>query len=464
MGERGEHLRQDANTPRAAPARGMETERRVVGPWCPSAKQLDALTLLEGPLTRLVLDGGGRSGKTACIAHWMLSRAARYAGSWHVVLRKARSHTVQSLWNGTFFDYLSKHWPDQRYWVLKRDELMIHFPFNNSRILFDGCDDEARVRKLYGNEYMSLWFNEASEFPWEVVEQLMSRLVQRGIDSQGNEGLCKAVFDTNPRGPRHWLYRVGVLGVHPVSGEPLQARQKWGRLGGWTISDNAANLAGDALQTYEDQDEITKRRMLYGEWVADQGAVYSEFTEGLVIGAADCMEMSTGTFKGKACYRSIDFGYRDPFVCLFAGVDWDGRLVIYDEIYRTGRIVSDHAGEIMERSKVNTVWYTVCDHDAEDAATLRRDGVVTRPAWKDRPIRDGLARVKKRLQEGRLLFVRPDRGHRYGCPGLLSEIESYVWDREGDKPVGKDDHAMDALRYLVAELDRRVGSVLIAGA
>jgi len=464
MAERGEHLRQDPRVPRAAPAGGLETSRRVVGPWVPSAKQLKGLTMLEGNATRLLFDGGGRSGKTAMIAHWVLSRAARYPGSWHVVLRKARSHCVQSLWNGTFFDYLSKHWPDQRYWVLKRDELMIHFPFNNSRILFDGCDDEARVRKLYGNEYMTIWFNEASEFPWEVVEQLMSRLVQRGVDNTGVEGMCKAVCDTNPRGPRHWLHRVGVQGVHPKSGEPLQARQRWGRLGGWTISDNAANLASDALQTYEDQDEITKRRMLYGEWVADQGAVYSEYTESLVIAAADCMEISTGTFLGKACYRAIDFGYRDPFVCLFAGVDWDGRLIIYDEIYRTGRIVSEHAADIVERSKVNTVWYTVADHDAEDAATLRRDGIVTRPAWKDRPIRDGLARVKKRLQEGRLLFVKSDRSHGYGCPGLLSEIESYVWDREGDKPVGKDDHAMDALRYLVAELDRRVGSVLIAGA
>jgi len=447
---------------RAAPARG--SKRYEVGPWEPSVKQLGGLGVLEAEeKTRVLFDGGGRSGKSACIAHWMLARAARYAGSWQVVLRRARSHTVQSLWNGTFFDYLSRHWPDQRYWNLKRDELTIHFPWNNSRILFDGCDDEARVRKLYGNEYVTIWFNECSEFPWEVVEQLNSRLVQRVVDDSGNECICKAVFDTNPKGPNHWVYKVGVLGVHPVTGELIRNRGKWARYGGWTITDNAGNLAADALEVYEDQDEVTKRRMLYGEWCSEEGSVYSEYDL-----SVHCVSTSTyldggGRFRGVKCYRAVDFGYRDPFVCLFAGVDEDGVLVVFDEIYRRERIVSEHAAEIKERAKVNPVWWTVADHDAEDAATLRHEGIMTRPAWKDRPMRDGIARVKRRLKEGRLKFVVPDKNKKWGCPGLLAEIESYVWDKEGDKPVGRDDHAMDALRYLVAELDRRVGSRIVVG-
>ena len=46
------------------------------------------------------------------------------------------------------------------------------------------------------------------------------------------------------------------------------------------------------------------------------------------------------------------------------------------------------------------------------------------------------------------------------CPALIGEAELYVYpdkDEEiiGDKPVDRDNHAMDALRYLVMGVDHK---------
>lgn len=42
---------------------------------------------------------------------------------------------------------------------------------------------------------------------------------------------------------------------------------------------------------------------------------------------------------------------------------------------------------------------------------------------------------------------------REACPSLVRELGGYVWDEahgDGERPLKADDHACDALRYLVA--------------
>ena len=53
----------------------------------------------------------------------------------------------------------------------------------------------------------------------------------------------------------------------------------------------------------------------------------------------------------------------------------------------------------------------------------------------------GIARVKSYLLTGRLKIFST-------CVNLIREFKSYWWS-EGDNPVKKDDHALDALRYYI---------------
>ena len=102
-------------------------------------------------------------------------------------------------------------------------------------------------------------------------------------------------------------------------------------------------------------------------------------------------------------YWSIDFGYTNPFVCQFSAQDPDGRLYRYREIYRSKRLVEDHAQMIKRlwneelqaccrmpsgqpEARIRSALRPraiVCDHDAEDRATLAKHlGLATTPARK----------------------------------------------------------------------------------
>ena len=406
-------------------------------------KQVEALWTLSDPAyKKILLDGGARSGKTDVLAHWLFSRCERYPGSRHIILRKNRAHARDSLWRETLTRYLDRFVPSMFY-VLKSEDMVVEW-HNGSSILLDGCDDEVRVRRLFGREYLTVWFNEASEFEWPVVQNLFSRVVQL---CQGPDGPapCKVVFDSNPRGKRHWLYKAGVLHMDPATGNPLPDADRWARVGGWTIYDNAKNLNPDAIAEYEALTGVTRRRLLDAEWCEQEGLVFDEFNEARHVVPVTAVRRGK-RWLGRYQVRSVDFGFRDPFVCLWGTVDQDRRLIVFQEWYRRGVIVSDHAARIREMSEGMTVSWTVADHDAEDAATLKAHGVRTRRAIKDRPIRAGIDRVKRRLRDRQLLITE-------NCKQLLSEMSSYSWDSGEDEPIDKDNHAIDALRYMVAELD-----------
>jgi phage terminase large subunit len=174
--------------------------------------------------------------------------------------------------------------------------------------------------------------------------------------------------------------------------------------------------------------------------------------------------------------RSIDFGYNDPFVCQW----WAGRddeWYLYREIFHSGRIIEDHAKQIVSLSQGEEYECTVADHDREDRETLHRHGVDTIPAVKD--IEHGIDEVKARLQRGtnarpRLFFLK-------GCtvetdPALIAarrpastveEFDAYLWktrrgvDVPKDEPADADNHGMDAMRYHCRGLSGSSASISI---
>ena len=112
----------------------------------------------------------------------------------------------------------------------------------------------------------------------------------------------------------------------------------------------------------------------------------------------------------------------------------------------------------------------ICDHDAEDRATLEKHlGMSTSAAHKS--VSDGIQAVESRLRiatddiKPRLYVMRGSLVERDPAletaelpMGLEDEVTGYVWDiGEGKKPkeqpVKENDHSCDAMRYMVAELD-----------
>jgi len=194
------------------------------------------------------------------------------------------------------------------------------------------------------------------------------------------------------------------------------------------------------------------RQELNGEFTLFEGIVYSEFNR------ADHV-VDFVVEEGWTLVRGIDYGYTNPFVCLFGAVDEDGRLYIYDEHYESKRLIKYHADKIKQREG-NFKW-TVADHDAQDNAEMRSQGIQTLNAKKS--VIEGIQKVKARLVtqgDGRpRLFVHPR------CENLIRELQFYRWQEakegvnEKEEPVKEFDHALDALRYMVMKLDKGTGRV-----
>lgn len=169
-------------------------------------------------------------------------------------------------------------------------------------------------------------------------------------------------------------------------------------------------------------------------------------------------------------YRAIDFGYTNPFVCLFLAVDEDENVYIYDEHYQAGKTTDYHLAEIKRRR--GNFQASFCDPSARQLIEdMRSKGLNLTPAVHD--LRSGIEAVREKLrikEDG----PPPDRvGAGWpslfvfkSCPNTIFEFEQYRYPEtkgdgsEKEEPLKLNDHAMDALRYVLASLKKPVAASL----
>lgn len=161
-------------------------------------------------------------------------------------------------------------------------------------------------------------------------------------------------------------------------------------------------------------------------------------------------------------FRSIDFGYRYPFV-LWLQRFANGEMVVFDEW--AGRdstteqmLQAIRKIDLMHGLTEADVCWTACDPAgaaAQDAGLspvdqLAQEGVKLR--YRSSRILPGIERVKTALCDaaGRVrLRVSPR------CRTLITDFSRYRWAERGEVPLkdGQSDHSMDALRYFFVNLD-----------
>ena len=160
-------------------------------------------------------------------------------------------------------------------------------------------------------------------------------------------------------------------------------------------------------------------------------------------------------------FRVIDFGFTNAFVCQWWYADNDDRLCLYREIYHTQRTVKVHCETINRFSE--SIEQTICDHDAEDRATLEENGIPNIAA--NKTVSVGIQKVQERLvvaDDGKpRIFIMRDSivevdqslvdAKKPWC--TEQEISDYVWKKDKEEPVKENDHGCDSIRYGVMHLD-----------
>jgi hypothetical protein len=183
-----------------------------------------------------------------------------------------------------------------------------------------------------------------------------------------------------------------------------------------------------------------------------QNVVFDEFDPGVHVKAVDYN-------PNLPLYRAIDFGFVNPFVCLWIQVDEAGVVRVLDEYVRSRATIDVHAAEIKSRMPVTEeqVAATFCDpagkgvNDVTGTSAvreLRSLGIAVR--CKRSGILEGVELIRRAIRAGdgkSSLIISPR------CPRLIEAMECYHYPESANTPGelpekdGLYDHPIDALRY-----------------
>lgn len=208
-----------------------------------------------------------------------------------------------------------------------------------------------------------------------------------------------------------------------------------------SIFDNKILLATNPeyLANLEALPEVERARLLDGDWdVKREGLVYP----GLFACITDDEPPAEGERVG-----GIDFGFNHPFAALGGVLDRDDVLWVGWERYRSQCTLPTHSEALPSGLRW---WADPARPDSIAELRIAGHDVVPCLHLGHRPVREGIDRVTSRIRTGRL------RIHRR-CQDLWREAGLYQYDPdhpEKEEPLDRDNHAMDALRYLITGLDR----------
>jgi len=440
---------------------------------------------------QVLLSGSFGAGKSriGCEKGYYLNM--KYPGNRGLIVRKSLKDVKSSTIQQTLLEEVipDSHIPDGGH--TKRDNIIEHYSGSTdqngdpifSQIYYYGVEggrsarDDDLPEKIGSTAFGWIFVDEGTELERGEWNQLYGRLRYDGARQSGN--LYKVPFRqiftaTNPDSPSHWMYEHFF---NEGRGEVYQM----------SLNDNP-HLPDDYVRNLEQNlSGMYYERYVEGRWVGAEGMVYESFDPDVhLIEKDDLPRSSEWQFHGEdhwdndeksvyvtpppdwQIYRSIDFGYRNPFVCQWWARSPDDIIVMFRELYRSETLVENHARRIEALSPDGrSITKTFGDHEAESAEVLRQKaGVEVTNARKD--VEAGIQAVMSRLlpsDDGSpsLYFLKGARAHKPDTNLQLNErplktideIYDYDWkdDEAKEEPVKEDDHGMDALRYFVYTLD-----------
>jgi PBSX family phage terminase large subunit len=461
--------RADAQRAEARRLARLQREQASRGPrhrYQPFGTAVDAFRY-KGP--ELLYAGPAGTGKSKCLLEKLHAVALKYPGMRGLIVRK----TLASLGSTalvTYEEHVAKEHlanGEVAWFGGSAKEAACYRYKNGSRIVVGGMD---KSMKIMSSEYDLVYVQEATELTEEDWEAITTRLRNGKVPYQ------QIIADANPDVPTHWLkMRCDTGKTHYIRSRhednPILFEQNPdGTTGGLTEVGKNYIAKLDALTG------VRYQRLRKGIWCAAEGLVYEEFDPNIHVHKRIAEPPVSWTR-----YVTVDFGYTNPMVVQFWAVDEDGRLWLYRELYATKTTVEDMAPKIKEAmnlKKAPRPRMIICDHDAEGRAVLEKHlGMSTKAAKKS--VEDGIQAVKMRMRvsdadgkpriflcQDAVIKKDQDLLDRKKPTSTLEEVVGYIWDRGTTKaqldgkppkeqPVKEDDHGMDAMRYMVAELDLR---------
>src|SRR5690625_1630121 len=342
------------------------------------------------------------------------------------------------------------------------EELIVHYnkqknyidTQNGHRVIFRPLDNEQKARSL---NLTFFWIEEANGVKFEYFTQLQTRL--RNTASPFQRGILSSNPDMN------YIKTEILLKAHKIYNSEKKYHQKEDE-----IDPNiSVHIAPTHLNThlpdtyYEDTAQGKPQwwidRYLNGSFENKEGLVYPQYDQHIV-----------DDFDIPIHWRRRiggDFGLNNPTGVVYLATDPDtGISYVYKTYKQAQKPVAYHAEKINE--ELEKIGYGVIDSMVGDAAGQQRSasdmtsvfdhyseyGIWWQPSTKK--LEDSILKQFSYFKTGNLKIFE-------SCIDLIDEISSYKYPERSldnnvkdekifERPVAVNDHLLDALRYVVAEL------------
>lgn len=400
-----------------------------------TAKQKEAVRLMGNDAKYTLLFGGSRSGKSFIIIRQIIIRALKHQ-SRHLIVRFRFSHAKQSLWHDTIPKVLELCFPGVKP-VQNRTDWFLQFS-NGSEIWLGGLDDKDRTEKILGNEYATIFVNEASQIEWEAYSMLLTRLAQ-------NTSLVNRIYiDCNPPAIKHWIYKVFIENINPDTGKSLN-KELYSHMR-INPDDNIDNLPGDYIEsvlgTLSDRQQ---KRFRYGEFLDDvEGALWTW----------DMIEKNRVDELPELARVCIPV---DPAVTANDASDETGIIPVAKGVNGHFYVIGDYTGKYTPEQMARRIAVAYTEKQADMVVAETNNGgdlieTVLKYVGGEMPYTGvHAARGKFTRAEPIALLYSQGRVHHYGSYPKL-EDELTVWcPQSGDKSPNRMDALVWGIWYLMDE-------------
>lgn len=334
---------------------------------------------------------------------------------------------------------------------------------NTSILTFGHAKNVQEVTALQSAEINLLLIDERTTIPPDVIDQLYIR-VRSGVAEVPCLGIRSA---TNPGGIGH--SRVKADYVEATAHGAREVTDAYNRRRTFIQARviDTPQLGDEYRLNLQGLDDKLRKAFLDGDWDVFAGQMFAEWRYNRHVVAPFTIPDSWRRYNG------IDWGWSAPWCTLWAAADEDGRVWVYREVYATLVAEAEQARRILQ---AETDGEFVVDRFADDAmwasrgaeksiaAVYEDNGVYLTPAGKGSGSRvSGWQRIHSYLSEAPACRLHREQGwdtcpklHVFsGVDNLIRTLPALPHAKTGnpeDADTNAEDHAPDALRYLLVNL------------
>ncbi len=339
------------------------------------------------------------------------------------------------LWQEKIRDYLPACQIKRISWHNKADEIPREIQLHNGNNI--ECKAGEQGRKAFeGRPIDAIYQDEQIKSDSEGINtEMEARLMDKPGFYAGS---------MTPIQPQPWL-EDRVINL-PVDDEIFYANLNDNRIsrGGYILDKEIDRMIGRWPV------EVQETR-IKGYFAAFMGAVYKTFNRRVHV----CKPFKIPSDWQR--YRAIDWGFNNPFACLWMARDHDNRWYVYNEHYAAQQTLAYHAACIKRISGKERYRVTWADHEAQERHEFLQLGIKTMPAKKD--VHLGIEAVQATLK------IQGDGKPRLqifdNCPHTIKETGGYRW-AEGnetrdakDEPLDLNNHTLSCKRYIIYGVDHK---------